>query len=99
MSCLACPRWLKIKNDLADKLLETHRLGERWAARQRYNSNKTQRLHDELKHVDIEPLEDTCLGKWAEGSAQLYEMEPARPSAENLPRFYKPQKYFGGILS
>ena len=55
MPWLACPRCQKIKSDLADKLLETPRHGENWAARQRHNSNKTQRLHDELNHVDIEP--------------------------------------------
>ena len=77
---------------------ETPRHGEHWAARQRHNSKKTQRLHYELNHVDVEPLEDTF---W-QMKAQLYEMEPPRPSAENLPTipiFYKPQKYFGGILS
>ena len=78
MPCLACPRCMKIKSDLADKLLERH--GEHWAARQRYNSNKTERLHDELNHVDVEPLVDTF---W-QMKAQLYEMEPPR-SAENLP--------------
>ena len=95
MPWLACPRCLKIKDDLADMLLETPRLGEHWAARQRNNSNKSQRLHDELNHVDIEPLVDTFL----QMKAQLYELEPPR-SNENLPRissFYKSKKYFGGF--
>ena len=96
MPCLACPRCQKIKDDLAVKILEAPRHGEHWAAR-RYNSNKTQRLHDELNHVDIEPLEDLF---W-QMKAQLYELEPARPSAENLstiPRFYKPKNILGDFL-
>ena len=97
MPWLACPRCLKVKSDRADNLLETYGHGEHWAARQRNNSNKTQRLHDELNHVDVKPLVDTF---W-QMKAQLYEMEPPR-SNENLPTipsFYKPLKYFGGILS
>ena len=64
-------------------------------ARQRTKSNKDQRLHDELNHVDIEPLVDTF---W-QMKAELYELETPR-SNENLPTipsFYKPQKYFEGI--
>ena len=94
MPWLACPRCQKIKDDLAEKILEAYRHGEHWAARQRTNSNKTQRLHDELNHEDVEPLVETF---W-QMKAQLYELEPPRPSIENLPRipsFYKPQKYFG----
>ena len=90
MPCLTCPRCKKIKDELADKLLETPR---HWAARQRHNSNKAQRLHDELNHVEIEPLEDMY---W-QMKALLYQLEPPR-SNENLltiPSFYKPQKYFG----
>ena len=56
MPWLACPRCKKIKDDLAEKILEAPRHGEHWAARQRTNSNKTQRLHDKLNHVDVEPL-------------------------------------------
>ena len=96
MPWLACPRCQKIKSDLTDKLLETPRHGENWAARQRHNSNKTQRLHDELNHVDIEPLE----GLYWQLKGQLYQLEPSRPSAKNLPTtpsFYKTQKYFGGF--
>ena len=95
MPWLACPRCQKIKSDLTDKLLETPRHGENWAARQRHNSYKTQRLHDELNHVDIEPLED----QYWQMKGQLYQLEPPR-SAENLPRipsFYKTQKYFRGF--
>ena len=95
MPWLACPRCQKIKSDLADKLLETPRHGENWAARQRHNSNKAQRLHDELNHVDIEPLEELY---W-QMKGQLYQLEPLR-SNENLPTtpsFYKTQKYFGGF--
>ena len=85
--CLGFPRCQKIKDDLAVKILEGPRHGEHWVARQRYNSNKTQRIHDELNNVDVEPLEDLF---W-QMKAQLYQMEPPRPSAENLPttpRFY-----------
>ena len=62
-------------------------------ARQRTKSNKDQRLHDELNHVDIEPLVDT----FVQLKAQLRELEPSRQSTEN-PSFYKPQKYFGGFI-
>ena len=95
MPWLACPRCKKIKDDFADKLLEAPRHGEHWVARQRYNSNKAQRLHDELNHVDIKPLEDLF---W-QMKAELYQME-SPGSNENLPttpRFYKPQKHFGGF--
>ena len=95
MPCLDYPRCKKIKDDLAVKLLEAPRHGDHWAARQRHNSNKTQRLHDEFNHVDVEPLEDTF---W-QLKAQLYQLEPPR-SMKNLPtipRFYRPQKYFGGF--
>ena len=64
--------------------------------KQRTNSNKTQRLHDELNHVDVEPLVDTF---W-QMKAQLYEFEPPRPSTENLPKipsFYKPKNNLGGF--
>ena len=77
-------------------MLEAHRHGEHWAARQRTNSNKTQRLNDELNHVDIEPLVDN----FVQMKAQSREWEPSIPSMENLPTFpsfYKPQKYFGGF--
>ena len=96
MPYLDCPRCKKIKDDLTDKLLETPKHGERLAARRRHNSNKTQRLHDELNHVDTDPLVESF---W-QMKAQLYAMEPPRPSMDNLPRiprFYKPQKYFGGF--
>ena len=96
MPCLNCPRCLKIKGDLRVKLLETLRHGEHCAAKQRHNSNKAQRLHDELNHVDIEPLED----QYWQLKAQLYVLEPPRHLMDNLPRipsFYKPQKYFGGF--
>ena len=95
MPYLDCPRCQKIKDELADKHLETPRHGEHWAARQSHNSNKAQRLHDEFNHVDIKPLEDMY---W-QMKAKLYAMEPPR-SNENLPRipsFYKSQKYFGGF--
>ena len=72
MPWLACPRCQKIKSDLTDKLLETPRHGDNWAARQRHNSNKTQRLHDELNHVDIEPLEELY---W-QIKGQLYQLDP-----------------------
>ena len=74
MPWLACSRCKKIKDDLAEKCLEAHRHGEHWMARQRTKSNKDQRLHDELNHVDIEPLVDTF---W-HMKAQLYELEPPR---------------------
>ena len=96
MPWLGCPRCKKIKDDLAEKYLEAARHGEHWMARQRTKSNKVQRLHDELNHVDIEPLVDT----FVQMKAQLRELEPSRPSTENLPRipsFYKPQKYFAGF--
>ena len=79
MPCLDCPRCKKIQDDLTVKLLETHRHGGHWAARQRHNSNKAQRLHDELNHVDIEPLEDLY---W-QMKGQLYQLEPPR-SNENI---------------
>ena len=94
MPWLACQRCLKIKRDLADKLLETPRHGEHWAAKQRHNANKTQRLHDELNHVDIEPLEDLF---W-QLKAKLYQLEPLRSTEfPKIPSFYKPQKNFGGF--
>ena len=96
MPWLACPRCKKIKYDLADKILESHRHGEHWAAQLRTNSNKDQRIYDQLNHVDIEPLVVTLV----QMKAQLRELEPSRPSNANLPRipsFYKPQKYFGGF--
>ena len=68
MPCLNCQRCKKINDDLAAKLLEAPRHGEHWAAKQRHNSNKAQRLHDELNHVDIEPLED----QYWQLKAQLY---------------------------
>ena len=96
MPCLNCQRCKRINDDLAAKFLEAPRHGEHWAAKQRHNSNKAQRLHDELNHVDIEPLED----QYWQLKARLYVLEPPRPSMDNLPRipsFYKPQKNFGGF--
>ena len=94
MPCLNCQRCKKINDDLAAKLLEAPRHGEHWAAKQRHNANKTQRLHDELNHVDIEPLEDLF---W-QMKAKLYQLEPLRSTEfPKIPSFYKPQKNFGGF--
>ena len=76
MPWLGCPRCKKIKDDLAEKYLETHKHGEHWLSNQRTKSNKDQRLHDELNHVDIELLVDTQV----QMKAQLRELEPPQPS-------------------
>ena len=75
MPSLACPRFKKIMEDLAEKNLEAHRHGEHWLAKQRANSNKDQRLHDESNHVNIEPL----VGTQVQMKAQLHELEPKKP--------------------
>ena len=94
MPCLNCQRCKKINDDLAAKLLEAPRHGEHWAARPRHNSNKAQRLHDELNHVDIEPLENMF---W-QMKAKLYQLKPLRSTEfPKIPSFYKPQKNFGGF--
>ena len=57
-------------------------------------SNKDQRLHDELNHVDIEPLVYTLV----QMKTKLRELEP--PKTSMVPRItslYKPQKYFEGF--
>ena len=95
---LACPRCKVIKDDLAKKQLEAQsgRNGSHWWGKQRSNSNKDQRLHDELNHVDIEPLVDTLVMM----KTQLRQLEASTPASKNLPTvpsFYKPQKYFGGF--
>ena len=74
---LACPRCKKIREDLAAKCLDAQigRNGSHWLAKQRANSNKDQRLNDELNHVDIEPLVDTLV----QMKTQLRELEPTRP--------------------
>ena len=93
---LACPRCKKIKDVLGAKCLEEQSHGSHWLAKQRTNSYKDQRLHDELNHVDIEPLVDTLV----QMKAQLRELEPPRPSmVPRIPSFYKAQKIFWVILS
>ena len=86
----------KIKDDLAKRCLEANTHEEHWLARQKTKSNNDQCLHDKLNHVDIKPLVDTLV----QMKAQLRELESPKPSmVPKIPSFYKPQKYFGGILS
>ena len=78
------PRIQKYKDALAEKCLEAQsgRNGSHWLAKQRKNSNKDQRLHDELNYVDIEPLVSTLV----QMKTQLRELELPRPSMDNLPK-------------
>ena len=63
-------------------------------ARQRTKSNKDQRQHDELNHVDIEPVVDMSV----QMKAKIRELEPPQPSmVPTILSFFKPQKYFGGF--
>ena len=71
---LGCARCKKIRDDLAAKYLEAGINGVHWLPNQRTKSNKDERLHDELNHVDIEPLNDTLV----QMKAQLRELEPTR---------------------
>ena len=89
-------RQMQICEDLAAKYSEAQSHGSHWLAKQRANSNKDRRLHDELNHVEIEPLVDMLVPM----KAQLRELEHTRHSfisLQRIPSFYKPR--FWGILS
>ena len=53
----------KIRDDFAFKCLEAQsgRIGSHWLPKQKTNSNKDQKLHDELNHVYTETLVDTLV--------------------------------------
>jgi len=76
---------------LKAKQLEIGKHGKQWWSNQRSKSNKAQRQHDELNHVDTEPLVDSLI----QMRVRLMELEPKKSSM--VPKFFKTPKSFGGF--